>query len=293
MGKKVFCTMLICLISLGLATAESNKIYLGDVTFGARAMAIGGLTAGSHDVTSVYWNPADTVNNTKTSLIYGRNNKFGFANWHEDQIGLVISKRGCLGLGGFYFKDSASLNSAIGDRAITNPWSTSLFGLSTGLNVIKGFSMGATLMGLSFNGLIDGFEEETHSLLGNIGIKVSCGFWQLGLVARNYNLGGKLKVDEEYNIGLAWENLDMRIQIEAASYIPPESNKRELRIGGGIELVFRPELSFRLGRRKMRLNEQGYLTAGVSATVGKLTFDYTYAPHIIDSTHYLSTGLEF
>ncbi len=293
MRSRSFCWLLSCLFLVCFlrSPAAGREAYLGESGFGARGLTLGGLAAGGGDLSSVYWNPADLAFNMDAAgLMFSQDHKFGLSNWQEQQIGFVLPGMSSYHLGGFYIRDGISLQEQQLGQLIDNPWQTTWFGFSAGLAVRPNLAVGGILKQVAMATEFDGERLLSKVLLADLALVSRSGNWQIGIVRKNQRLSGEMEVKPQWQAGLAWKGNGIRAQVQLISYSPPESNARGLSLGGGLEFVFRPGFSLRVGRSQMRLNEPAALIAGLGAKVGSLEFDYAYRIHSIGATHYLSTS---
>ena len=284
-------------VAIGLvfsATAQMRSLYLGQPFFGARELALGGMVSGTDAASASFWNPASLPLSGGADVMFGRTHKFALRNWYEDSLSFSLPRWGRLRAGAFYWRDGVDLVEASQGQVLGNAWSTSLLGISGGVAFSPGFALGATIAQAGVLSRQDGESFRERTLLVNAGAALAAGNWRLGVTAKNIAAGGEMELEPDYGLGIAWEKeKKLRAQLELTSYLPPAAERRQLALGGGIEVQFRPELALRLGKAQSRAADDGGLTFGLGLGSGRLTIDYTFFNHSAGATHYLSTRAAF
>lgn len=290
---KVFVAAILC-ISAPFVMAEKTSFYVGEIGLGARSLALGGLAAGSDEISGISNNPASIARiKERYSLLVGQNKDYSWSDWKEEQVGFVLPNIGSFRLGGFYIREAVSLLEENNNIIENNHWGSKIIGIGGGLRLRPNLEFGVSMNHILLKNIVEGELLTGRATLYNLGVILSPANWQIGMVAHNLPLIGDMDVIPDYHFGMAWIKSGNRIQLETVFYQPPEDRQMAVSIGGGIEVSFTPALTMRIGRKQMRLHEQAPITFGLGIKAGAIGIDYTYSIKDVTSSHRFSSSWHF
>jgi hypothetical protein len=280
--KKVFLIILIATISLFAQSAGNSGLSFLKMGFGARNIAMGDAGAAlSHDVTSLFYNPANLANTSSQIMIM-----------HNDWIQGVKSE--LLGAETDIWGLPIALGfdvTTVGDipvRTIASEQPITTFNanyfsgsISTGFNLRDDLSFGLSAKYL-YEGL---FSDEAEGWGFDFGLNYRAPIEGLSAVAVINNLGSmnklkneKTKLPTEFSVGPAYtfELPQNKLEITAAAELQKYTATNDNHFNYGIEITYDKLIALRGGYQSGYISKG--LTAGLGLMWGGLEFDYALTP---------------
>ena len=286
----IICLLLIQAFTLQIAFGESRDYATGEISFGARAVALAGnLVAAGDEMSTLYWNPGSLpFLDNGLGFFGGHNNKYAVADWKEEQFALLLPAMKKMRVGLIYTKENIGLQEAAAD----NTWLNTYFAGALGFRIKANTGLGLSFVHRSSATATPERELNCSALCLDVGLLINKEKYALGFVTHNINLFNReLAINPDFHAGMKFNFINGRVLTDVR-YLPA-AGEDKLRVGGGVELDFTPNLTLRAG--KNFVGPIGSLSGSVGLGVrkGKWQIDYAYSPHEAAATHYLSTSYQF